>query len=98
MGNFRIVHDVSNIKKWFELFNTNDYGSAIVICGTELDGAMFVVTKRITDTAFVKEIYNTGGYGCYKAQGSGADGKLVLSVGREGAWYTIDIIVMGAAK
>lgn len=99
IGVAKILHDERNTQEWIDLFEGTQYGTAIIIMGTETDGAMFIVTKRLTVQCFVREIYNTGGYQCYRAENATETDRPILSLGRSGgAYYTRDIIVMGSVR
>lgn len=99
IGVTKILHDELNVREWIDLFEGTKYGTAIIIMGTETDGAMFIVTKRLLARCFIREIYNTGGYQCYRAENATETDRPILSLGRDGgAYYTRDIIVMGSVR
>lgn len=98
IGVTKILHKEVNVQEWVDPFEGTRFGSAIIIMGTETDGAMFIVTKRLPAQCFVREIYNTGGYRCYRAENATETDRPILSLGRNGAWYTRDIIVMGSVS
>lgn len=98
IGVTKILHSERNTQEWIELFDENRYGTAIIIMGNEYDGSMFIVTKRQGGSCFIQQIYNSGGYNCYKSPDESVANRVVLSVGRQNneTWYTRDIIVMGS--
>ena len=98
IGVTKILHGELNVQEWIDLFEGTQFGTAIIIMGTETDGAMFIVTKRLQAQCFIQEIYNTGGYQCYRTTGAAETDRPILSLGRNGNYYTRDIIVMGSVR
>lgn len=91
------MHDTPNERQWVDVFDLNQFGSAIIIMGTQTNGAMFIVTKRSNLECYIHEVYNTGNYQCYKAPTEYTD-RITLAMGPSngGTYFTRDIIIMGS--
>lgn len=96
-GVTKIMHDTPNERQWVDVFDLNQFGSAIIIMGTQTNGAMFIVTKRSNLECYIHEVYNTGNYQCYKAPTEYTD-RITLAMGPSngGTYFTRDIIIMGS--